>query len=280
MVGRLSGAPSFGRVGIVGAGQVGTALGMALRAARAATEVLVHDRDPRVAARSVERGGADRACAAIGQVLGADVLVLALPVSAIVEVLERHGRDVPRGTLVLDTGSAKAVVVAAMRRTLDPGVRAVGGHPLAGTERPGPDGADPGALRGAAFALCPVRDDERAMDLARALVEAVGARPLVIDAERHDRVVARTSGLPHLLAFALARVTAPLRDETAALAASGYRGATRLARSDPRMVAAFLAANAAETRAAVSELRASLDGLVARLDDERALAVALADAAG
>jgi len=268
-------ASPLGTVAIVGAGQVGTMLGLALRASGLSREVTVFDRDPACAERSVARGAAHRATARLD--LAADVVLLALPVSAIVDVLARHGAELRPGTLVLDTGSAKGVVVAAMRR-LAQGVQAIGGHPLAGTERAGPDGADPGALRGATFALCPVRDDPEALRRARDLVTALGARPLVIDAETHDRVVARTSALPHLLAFALARATVPLAAEVQSLAASGYRGATRLAHSDPRMVAAFLAANAAETRLAVSELSRSLDELVACLDDESALAAKLSEA--
>lgn len=270
-------AGALGRIAIVGTGQAGTMLGLALRASGAATELVLHDRDAATAARSLARGAGDRVCARVQEAFGADVLVLALPVSAVVAFLERHGAEIQPGTLVLDTGSAKARVVEAMRRTLDPTVRAVGGHPLAGTERPGPDGADPAALRGATFALCPVRDDPRALELARALAVAAGTRPLVIGAEEHDRIVARTSGLPHLLAYALVHATRPLGDDLDALAASGYQGATRLARSDPRMVAAFLSANAAETRAAAAELGAALDALVERLDDEDALTRALED---
>ena len=265
---------SFGSVAIVGAGQVGTMLGLALRAAGASREITIFDRDTDVAARSVARGAAHRVANRLE--LGADVVILALPVSAIVRLLDQSGAEVRPGALLIDTGSSKARIVGAMR-ALPTGVHAIGGHPLAGTERRGPDGADAGALRGATFALCPVRDDPEALRRARDLITAMGARPLVLDAESHDRAVARTSALPHLLAFALARATAPLAADVQALAASGYRGATRLAHSDPAMVAAFLAANAAETRAAVAELREALDDLVACLDDEHALATALAE---
>lgn len=271
----MSEAAALGTVAIVGAGQVGTMLGLALRASGAAAQISVFDRDADRAARCVARGAAHRATSRLE--LAANVVILAIPVSAIVELLASHGAGLGAGTLVIDTGSAKRAVVAAMA-ALPSGVHAIGGHPLAGTERPGPDGADPGALRGATFALCPVRDDPEALRRARDLVIALGARPLVIDADSHDRIVARTSGLPHLLAFALARATAPLAAEVQSLAASGYRGATRLSHSDPRMVAAFLAANAAETRQAVSELRRCLDELVACLDDESALEAMLSEA--
>ena len=265
----------FGTVAIVGAGQAGTMLGLALRASGGAREITVFDRDPGTARRSLARGAAHRVTQQLD--LGADVVVLALPVSAIVDVLARHAAELRPGSLVIDTGTAKARVVAAMRE-LPGGIHAIGGHPLAGTERRGPEGADPAALSGAAFALCPVRDDPEALRLAERLVRALGARPLVIAAEDHDRIVARTSALPHLLAFALAQCASRAGD-VAPLAASGFAGATRLARSDPRMVASFLAANAEETRSAVSDLRGALDDLVACLDDEGALAAKLAEIA-
>lgn len=265
----------FGTIAIVGAGQVGTMLGLALRAAGAAREISAFDRDQEVAARSVALGAAHRVAERLE--LDADAIVLALPVSAIVELLATHRADLRSGSLVIDTGSAKSRIVEAMR-ALPGQVHAIGGHPLAGTERAGPDGADPGALRGAAFALCPAREDAEALRLARQLVAACGARAVVMDAAEHDRIVARTSALPHLLAFALAR-TAARAGDVSALSASGYASATRLAKSDPRMVAAFLSANGEETREAASELRRSLDELIACLDDEHALAAKLAEPA-
>ena len=265
----------FGTIAIVGAGQVGTMLGLALRASGAAREISAFDRDRDVAQRSVALGAAHRVAERLE--LDADAVVLALPVSAIVEVLAAHRAAWRPGSLVIDTGTAKTRIVNAMRALPDQ-VHAIGGHPLAGTERAGPDGADPAALRGAAFALCPAREDPEALRLARQLVAACGARAVVMDAAEHDRVVARTSALPHLLAFALAR-TAARAGDVSPLAASGYAGATRLAKSDPRMVAAFLAANADETREAVSDLRRSLDELSECLGDERALAAKLAEPA-
>lgn len=268
-------APALGSVAIVGTGQTGTALGLALKAAGTAREIVLHDRVPDVARRSLALGAGDRIAGRIEEALAAESVVLAAPVSAILAIVTEHGPTLRNGTLLLDTGSAKRAIVEAMQRSVRPGIHAIGGHPVAGTERPGPEGADAQALQGATFALCPVRDDPEALRRARSLVAAVGAEPLVLDAAEHDRVIARTIGLPHLLAFAL-RATAGADHP---LAGPGLRGATRLARSDPAMVAAFLAADPTDTREAVAELRAVLDRLLASLDDEDALAAALADAA-
>ncbi|HEV3475285.1 MAG TPA: prephenate dehydrogenase/arogenate dehydrogenase family protein [Actinomycetota bacterium] len=244
---------SLGRVGIVGAGQVGTMLGLSLRGA---AEVLLTDRDDEAARASAEMGAGQ--VAGIDDVLAADAVVLAMPVDEIIRFVEERGSKLRHGSLVVDTGSVKRPVVEAMRRGVPEGVHAVGGHPMAGTEQPGPAGARPELLRDAAFVLTATRDDAEGMARARALVEAAGARPVEMDAALHDRVVARTSHLPHLAAAALALVASDqphVRD----LAAGGYAGTTRLAASEPEMVAGFLTANAGEVRGALAELRDALD---------------------
>lgn len=259
---RSSAGRSLGRVAIVGAGQVGTMLGVRLRSAgpeAGIAEVALVDRTPSAAETSLARGAGDRVLPSLEAALDADTLVIAVPVPEIVRVLEEVGPRLRPGSFVIDTGSAKAAVAAAMRR-LPAEVHAIGGHPIAGTERPGPDGADPDRVRGAPFALTPVRDDQEALARGLALVEAVGARPVVLDPGAHDRIVARSSHLPHVVAFALKAAAGPAvaGDE---LVGSGFRGATRLADSDPGMVAGFLSANAEEVRAALAELREAMDRL-------------------
>jgi prephenate dehydrogenase len=274
-----------GRVAIVGAGQVGTMLGLALRAAgpeAGVREVALFDVDASVADRSLARGAGDRTLAAAEEALHSETLVLAMPVPAIVEFVEKFGPAVRPGSLLIDTGSAKLTVVEAMRRAVPEGVHAIGGHPLAGTETPGPEGADPERLRVAPFVLTPVRADAEAMARARGLVAATGARAVEIDAGDHDRAVALTSHLPHLMSFALSLVAARAMGQpgfVAGLASTGFAGATRLAASDPRMVAGFLRANADEVRGALKEFEATLAELGAALDgDEDDLAGLLAQA--
>ena len=256
----------LGRVAIVGAGQIGTALGLALSASGEVHEVGLFDRDRGVAARSLERGAGDRALPSVNEACAADVVILAVPVPAILDLVRELGPRLRTGSVLLDTGSAKSAVVQTMRARVPREVHAVGGHPLAGTERPGPEGADPATLPGSPFVLTPVRRDPPAVAAAAAVVRAVGAVPLVMEAEEHDRIVARTSHLSHLAAFAL-RAVAERTTGTAALEGPGFASATRLARSSPDMVAGFLAANVAEVRAAAAEFRESLDALVAALDE-------------
>lgn len=267
----------LGRVAIVGAGQVGTMLGLALRAA--ADEVVLSDRRAGAVRQSLARGAGEREVS-VEETADADAVLLAVPVPEIVRVVEELGPKVKAGALILDTGSAKRAVVEAMRAHVPVEVHAVGGHPLAGSERSGPGGALPELLQGAAFALTPVRDDRDGLSRARALVEAAGSRPVVMDAELHDRVIAATSHAPHLVAAAVALASRDLpREAVRDLAASGFSGATRLAASDPGMVSGFLHANAEAIGDAMKVLRAALDRAEASLDDVDALRVLFAEAA-
>ena len=269
--------PHLGRVAIVGAGQIGTMLGLALRGL--AEEVVLSDRRRGAVTESLARGAGDRVVP-IEEVGEADVVVLAVPVPEIVRLVESLGRALRPGSLLIDTGSAKRTVVDAMRAHVPPQVRAIGGHPMAGTDRPGPSGARLDLLRGSTFALTPVRDDPAAIARALGLVEALGARPLVLDADLHDRVVAATSHAPHLVAAAVALASRELPAETVRdLAASGFTGLTRLASSDPGMVAGFLVANADAVREALEEIRRALDRAEASLEDADALRVLFTEAA-
>jgi prephenate dehydrogenase len=272
----------LGTVAIVGTGQVGTLIGSALMAARREAGIAsigLFDVEPGVANVSLAYGAGDRLLSHPESALEADAVVLAMPVGEIVAWLARFGPRLRDDQVLLDTGSAKTAVVAAMREYVNPGVRAVGGHPMAGNEASGPAAAEPGALTGAIFVLTPVRTDPAALQLASQLVSACGATALLMDAEIHDRLVARTSHLPHLVSTALARLTVGDGEElvhTRALAGGGYRSCTRLAASNPSMVAGFLEANHKEVRAAFEDFRHELDDLIEALaEGPAALAVAL-----
>jgi prephenate dehydrogenase len=269
--------PHLGRVAIVGAGQVGTMLGMALRGL--AEEVVLADRRRGAVTESLARGAGDRVVA-IDEVIDADQVILAVPVPEIVRLVKSLGKQLRPGSMLIDTGSAKRVVVEAMRAHVPAQVRAIGGHPMAGTDRAGAEGARSDLIRGAAFALTPVRDDPAAITRGLALVDALGARPVVLEAELHDRVVAATSHAPHLIAAAVALASRRLPpDMVRDLSASGFSSVTRLAASDPGMVAGFLGANADAVREALDAVREALDRAESSLGDADALRVLFTEAA-
>lgn len=251
------------RVAVVGAGLIGGSLAAALVDRCAGVTAVAADADEaeRITVADVaDLVSLDRATA----VADADIVVLAAPVRSIVELVPAVARDMRECALLLDVGSTKRSVVSAMDQ-LDAGIVAVGGHPMAGSEQSGVEHARRNLFDGAVFALCPTRHSSPdALDLARQLVVAVGARPHELSAEDHDAAVALASGLPYLVACLLARAAADAASvefpDVRALAATGFAGATRLAGGDPQMWNDIVATNADFIEMALARLQDELDG--------------------
>jgi prephenate dehydrogenase len=208
-------------------------------------------------------------------VIGADIVILATPVRTIVEMVRELGPYLWPGTLVMDMGSTKGEICAALGQ-LPAGVQPVGGHPMCGKETAGFGAAEAGLYHQAPWVLSPLpRTSPDALRLATELAEAVGARPVVLDAERHDRLVASISHLPFLLASALVLAVNEVGQEDGLvwqLAAGGFRDTSRVAASDTRMFMDILMTN----REAVL---AQLDALDAQLAHLRTLLAAGDEAA-
>jgi prephenate dehydrogenase len=230
------------RVGIAGCGLIGGSLALALRGA--------HD----VRAFDPAGTGDIAGTARLEDLLAADLVIVATPLSQVVPTLRAlavHANE----TVLMDVGSVKREV-AAFADSAPATVRIVGGHPMAGATERGFLSARADLFRGRPFFLVPTkRADERAMALAGDVARAVGAVPTVVSAQEHDRIVAILSGLPLVVARALARVGAAVAD----LAGPGFREATRLAQTPPELAEAILQGNAVEVRAALAKLRAALD---------------------
>lgn len=233
-------------VAVVGLGQIGGSLAAALAAA--GREVTGWDVDP--AARAAAEGRGVR----IGRELGG-VVVLAVPLPALATALDDLTVD-PDAT-VTDVGSVKAPVLAALGPRY--GVRYVGGHPMAGTERSGPEAVDPGLFAGARWAVClePGTDLARWLRVAEVAL-AVGAEVVPVTAVDHDRAVAAVSSVPHLLAAALAAAAGEAGPLALTLAAGSFRDGTRVAGSDPGFVTAMLEGNRQPTAQALARVQAQL----------------------
>lgn len=233
------------RIAIVGLGLMGGSLAGALRG-RCRQVIGVARREETVAVAQarhlVDHGTTDLAQA----IRDADVVVLATPVRTILRLLPVIGSLLPSPGLVMDVGSTKREIVAAMEH-LPPHIQPLGGHPMCGRECSGIEAADPTLYHGCTFILTPLaRTSPQALALGTALVKAAGARPLLLDAERHDRLVALLSHLPYLVACALVatanvgRSADPLSWQ---VAAGGFRDTSRLAGSDVTMMMDILLTN-------------------------------------
>ncbi len=245
------------RIAIVGLGLMGGSLAMALRGQVAA--LYAADPDPHTRALAREWGVVDVVAAGPEEVLPhADVVVLAAPVQAILELVPRLPHWMPRPAVVLDLGSTKRAVCRAFAQ-LPPRFDPIGGHPIAGKEHAGLAHADPGLYRGAAFVFTPLpRTTARARAVAEALAQAVGAYPVWSTPEEHDRGLAFTSHLPYLLGVALARSVPP---EVRGFVGPGFRSTSRLAASSPRMMRDIMATNLEAVLAALERLEDEITAL-------------------
>lgn len=232
---------AFSRVAILGTGLIGGSFGLALRKYVPDVTVVGWDR-PDVLRRAIERGAIDESGSTFAQVVrGADLIYVALPVGHTIELLPQVQRAASAHALVTDASSTKRSVCKAAAECFSMrGVRFLGGHPMAGKEISGIDEATPDLFLGAKYAL--IRDlgsgraeaaDQRVEEFI-ALIGKLGANPVWLDAETHDRAAAIVSHLPQLLAIALAAVVRGQTDETGlpiTLAGRGLRDALRLAGS-------------------------------------------------
>ena len=223
------------RVGIVGTGLVGGSVGLALR--RSGVSVAGFDRDPGNLARAVEIGAIDDPVTTIGDAAAdADVVLVAVPVGHVADLVIQ-ALDAG-GAAVTDVGSVKAPIVdmvTAARPAL--AERFVGGHPMAGSEQDGLDGADADLFVGTTWVLTPTDStDMAAFTAVRALVGLVGPEVLAVSPEHHDALVAVVSHVPQLAATTLMDVAATRGEEHATLlrlAAGGFRDMTRIASGHP-----------------------------------------------
>jgi prephenate dehydrogenase len=254
---------------IVGVGLIGGSVGMAARARRVARHVVGTGRNPDALARArylgcIDESADDFAVAAAR----ADLMVFCTPVDRIAEQVLTAAPACRPGTLLTDAGSTKAAIVRAVDGRLPSGVAFVGSHPLAGSEKRGPEHARADLLDGRVVVVTPTEHSDRAaVERACEFWQALGARVRRTTPEDHDRDLAMTSHLPHLTASALAGV---LPEELFPLTATGFRDTTRVAAGDPELWTAVFRHNRAAVLEAVAKLESRLDEFRAALSDDDA----------
>jgi prephenate dehydrogenase len=235
---------------------VGGSVGLAAKAA--SWEVVGVDK-PAVLERAVELGAIDRA-STIKEVRGADLVVLAAPISRISALT----RDLaPTEALVTDVASTKVKIV---REAEAQGLRFVGGHPMAGSQLSGVANAKADLFRGARYFLTPTEktDPEVYREVARFVREDLGALPTAVDPEKHDLLMAALSHVPHLMAVALLKVASDISPEALSFAGPSFRDLTRVGASNPGLWSDILAENAP----ALGEALGAFAGAMAQLGSE------------
>lgn len=230
----------FARVSIIGLGLIGSSIARAVRQHMPTVSLTLFDADPEVRerVRALDLGD-DVPDTAGASVTDADLVMLCVPVGAMGAVAAAIADDLPADAIVSDVGSSKSAVLAALRAAL-PGATIVPGHPVAGTEKSGPDAGFASLFNGRFCILTPPADAaEGAVARLRAFWEALGSKVEVMDAKHHDLVLAVTSHVPHLIAYTIVGTASDLEEVTQSevikYSAGGFRDFTRIAASDPTM---------------------------------------------
>jgi len=269
------------RLCVIGVGLIGGSLARALREANYVYEIVGCSRNPAHLQRAVDLGVIDRFDTdPAGAVRGADMVFVSVPLGAMGDVFNAIKDSLAEGAAVTDGGSAKASVVADV-------IRAVGhapawfvpGHPIAGTEQSGVDASFADLYRDRRVILTPLPETAReALVRVRAMWEAVGARVNEMEVAHHDEVLAATSHLPHVLAFALVESLARMGEqrEIFEYAAGGFRDFTRIASSDPVMWRDICLANSDAILAMIARYQQDVAALAAAIrerDGDRLLTI-------
>ncbi|MGJ0506655.1 MAG: prephenate/arogenate dehydrogenase family protein [Methylocystis sp.] len=233
--------PVFDRVALVGAGLIGSSLARAARDYAAARAVSILDASPQVMARVRDLGIADEASGDPASALaGADLVIICTPVGVCGQVAGELAPHLARGAILSDVGSVKGAVVSQVAPHVPHGVHFIPAHPIAGTEFSGPDAGFATLFQNRWCILTPPGDaDPAAVARLAAFWTRIGARVEAMSPEHHDRVLALTSHLPHLIAYNIVGTADDFgedtRSEVVKFSASGFRDFTRIAASDPTM---------------------------------------------
>ena len=226
-------AGGFSRVAVLGTGLIGGSFALAVRSTFPGVAITGWDR-PEVLQRAAERGAITRAASSLAEAIsGADLIYIALPIAATLDLLPEIARHAPAGALVTDAASTKSTICRAAAELFRVGAQFLGGHPLAGKETSGIESADAALFAGAKYVLVGDSSTPRAARM-EALLRALGTEPVWLDSETHDWAVGIVSHLPQLVVVALASTVEDETDETGlplSLAGPGLRDALRLAGS-------------------------------------------------
>lgn len=256
----------FEQLGLIGCGLMGGSFALALKRAGLVKRVVGYSKSPSTTERARQMGVIDvEAPSALLAVSGADIVLLAVPVSATEATFKAIRHLVGPQTLIMDVGSTKRDVVDAARRVLRDNVGAfVPCHPITGREVSGVEHSDPDLYAGKQVIITPIeRTFTAQLEKAMAVWTALGCRVTQMSPQAHDAAYAAVSHLPHLIAFALMNSISRqgAGQEYLSLAGPGFRDFTRIAASDPTMWRDILVANREELLAQSRLFQDSLQAL-------------------
>jgi len=245
----------FNKVVIFGTGLIGGSLGFALKRKGLARQITGFSRHKRNAELARKVGAIDRVAVSLDQVQDADLVILAAPVEAIINIAPELAKRLKKGCLVIDVGSTKEKIVSGLSRIIPD---FVGCHPLAGSEKKGILNAQLDIFTGSICIITPASNTKRsALNKARSLWRKLGTRLLIMPAPRHDRILAFTSHLPHTVAFSL---IGSIPDKFLKVSSGGLADTTRIAGSDETLWSQIFLSNRKNLLSSISSFQTKLAG--------------------
>ncbi len=228
------------RVSIIGLGLIGGSLAKAIRRSHPDWQITGTDIEEKHLALALKEGVMDKGTTNLGDaVRHADIIFLCAPVGAIPGLIREIAAHAPAGAIITDTGSTKEAIVRTAMECLPADLFFVGGHPMAGTEHSGYAASIPHLFENAYYILTPLPSTPtRIVESLKGLLSSIGAIPLIMDPQFHDKVVGAISHLPHVVASALVNAVQDIDDPQhlkERLAAGGFRDITRISSSNPKM---------------------------------------------
>jgi cyclohexadieny/prephenate dehydrogenase len=232
---------TFEKVCIIGLGLIGGSIGLAIKRSNISNQITGYARSNSTLERAIELGLVDSVKDNLKDAVNnSDLVILATPLSTFRELVEEMNPYLKKGCIITDTGSAKLTVIEDLKDILPNGVEFVPGHPIAGTEESGPDAGFAELFDNRWCILTPTEDNSsNAVDLVKGFWESIGSKVEIMDPMHHDKVLAITSHIPHLIAFNIVGTANNLANvtekEVVKYSAGGFRDFTRIAASDPKM---------------------------------------------
>ncbi|MAQ36857.1 MULTISPECIES: prephenate/arogenate dehydrogenase family protein [Thioclava] len=231
----------YQRVALIGLGLIASSMAHAMREKGLAGEIVGHARSAETRDTALEIGLVDAVYETAAEaVVGADLVVLCVPVGAMAKIAEEIALHLAPGATITDVGSVKRAVIDAVGPHVPEGVHFIPGHPLAGTEQSGPRSGFATLFANRWWLFTPIEGtDPEALSRLKSLVEAMGANTDEMAPDHHDLVLSVVSHTPHLIAYTMVGVADHLRrvthEEVIKYSATGFRDFTRIAASDPTM---------------------------------------------
>ena len=232
---------NFDTVCIIGLGLIGGSIGLSMKKNNFDSKITGYAKTEKTLLRAVERGFIDHAEKSLVKAVdGADLVILATPLSTFRPIIEEIAPFLKKGSIVTDTGSAKFTVLEELKNLIPSDVEFIPGHPIAGTEESGPDSGFAELFENRWCILTPTEDNSKeSVESIKYFWELLGSKVEIMDALHHDKVLAITSHIPHLIAYNIVGTANDLANvtdtEVVKYSAGGFRDFTRIAASDPKM---------------------------------------------